>query len=60
MAGCVAVVGLGDARIGLIAIVVFGIPNAVYNAVMPAWCMASRTGRSKLQTSSESMMTISF
>ena len=24
--------------IGLIAIVLFGIPNAVYNAVMPAWC----------------------
>ncbi|MBP7079813.1 MAG: MFS transporter [Rhodocyclaceae bacterium] len=43
VAGCVAVVGLGDARIGLIAIVVFGIPNAVYNAVMPAWC-AERFG----------------
>lgn len=43
VAGCVAVVGLGDARIGLIAIVAFGIPNAVYNAVMPAWC-AERFG----------------
>ena len=43
VAACVAVVALGDARIGLIAIVVFGIPNAVYNAVMPAWC-AERFG----------------
>ena len=43
VAACVAVVGFGDARIGLIAIVIFGIPNAVYNAVMPAWC-AERFG----------------
>lgn len=35
---CIATVGLGGPMLGLLAIVVFGIPNAYYNAVMPAWC----------------------
>lgn len=42
-AACIAAVALGGPTIGLIAIVVFGLPNAYYNAVMPAWC-AERFG----------------
>lgn len=42
-AACIAAVGLGGPTVGLIAIVVFGLPNAYYNAVMPAWC-ADRFG----------------
>jgi DHA1 family tetracycline resistance protein-like MFS transporter len=36
-------VALGNAWIGMAAIVLFGIPNAFYNAVVPAWC-AERFG----------------
>ena len=37
-AACIATVALSSPTVGLLAIVVFGIPNAFYNAVMPAWC----------------------
>jgi predicted MFS family arabinose efflux permease len=40
---CIAAVGLGGPLLGLLAIVLFGIPNACYNAIMPAWC-AERFG----------------
>lgn len=40
---CIAAVGLGNPLLGLLAIVVFGIPNAYYNAIMPVWC-AERYG----------------
>ena len=39
----IALVGLGNVWIGLAAIVLFGIPNAFYNATIPAWC-AERFG----------------
>ena len=39
----IALVGLGNVWIGLAAIVIFGIPNAFYNATIPAWC-AERFG----------------
>lgn len=42
-AACVMAVALGPAYGGMLAIVLFGWPNAVYNAVMPAWC-AERFG----------------
>ena len=42
-ATCIAAVGLGGPTLGLLAIVVFGVPNAYYNAVMPVWC-AERFG----------------
>lgn len=34
----VAMLALGNLTVGLAAIVLFGIPNAYYNAVVPAWC----------------------
>jgi MFS family permease len=40
---CIAVVAAGGPTLGLAAIVIFGIPNACYNAIMPAWC-AERFG----------------
>jgi MFS family permease len=40
---CIAAVGVSGPALGLIAIVAFGLPNAYYNAVMPAWC-AERFG----------------
>lgn len=40
---CIAAVAVGTPLIGLLAIVAFGLPNAYYNAVMPAWC-AERYG----------------
>lgn len=43
VAAAVALVGLGNMWIGLAAIVLFGIPNAIYNAVVPGWC-AERFG----------------
>ncbi|MES2901545.1 MAG: MFS transporter [Pseudomonadota bacterium] len=43
VAGAVALVALGNVWTGLAAIVLFGIPNAFYNAVVPAWC-ADRFG----------------
>ena len=43
IAASIAIVGLGNAGIGIVAIVLFGIPNAGYSAVMPAWC-AERFG----------------
>ena len=42
-ATCIAAVALGTPAVGLLAIVAFGLPNAYYNAVMPAWC-AERYG----------------
>jgi MFS transporter, DHA1 family, tetracycline resistance protein len=43
LAAAVAGVAFGNAWIGMAAIVLFGIPNAIYNAVVPAWC-AERFG----------------
>jgi DHA1 family tetracycline resistance protein-like MFS transporter len=43
VAAMVAAVALGHLWIGLVAIVLFGIPNAFYNAIMPNWC-ADRFG----------------
>jgi DHA1 family tetracycline resistance protein-like MFS transporter len=43
LAAAVAGVALGNTGVGLMAIVLFGIPNAFYNAVVPAWC-AERFG----------------
>lgn len=37
IAATIATVGLGNATIGIVAIVLFGIPNAGYSAMMPAW-----------------------
>ncbi|MBC3881800.1 MFS transporter [Undibacterium sp. LX40W] len=37
-AAAVAAVGLGNTWIGLIAIIAFGFPNAIYNALLPSWC----------------------
>lgn len=34
----VGALALGNLYVGLAAIVLFGIPNAYYNAVVPAWC----------------------
>lgn len=42
-AALVALVGLGHLWIGLAAIILFGIPNAIYNAIIPGWC-AERFG----------------
>ncbi len=42
-AACIAAVGLGGPLLGLAAIVLFGVPNGCYNAIMPAWC-AERFG----------------
>lgn len=39
----IGVVASGNVKMGLVAIVLFGIPNAFYNAVVPAWC-AERFG----------------
>jgi MFS transporter, DHA1 family, tetracycline resistance protein len=43
VAAAVGLVGAGSMWIGLAAIVLFGIPNAIYNAVVPGWC-AERFG----------------
>ncbi len=40
---CIAAVAAGGPSLGMAAIVLFGIPNACYNAIMPAWC-AERFG----------------
>jgi DHA1 family tetracycline resistance protein-like MFS transporter len=40
---CIAAVAVGNPLLGVMAIVVFGIPNAYYNAIMPVWC-AERYG----------------
>jgi predicted MFS family arabinose efflux permease len=37
VAAMVALVAAGNVWVGLVAIVLFGIPNAFYNAVMPGW-----------------------
>ncbi|QYF94222.1 MFS transporter [Massilia sp. PAMC28688] len=34
----VAALALGNLYVGLCAIILFGIPNAYYNAVVPGWC----------------------
>ena len=39
----VAAVAAGNAWIGMAAIVLFGVPNAYYNGIIPAWC-AERFG----------------
>lgn len=44
VAAAVALVALGNVWIGIAAIVLFGIPNAFYNAIVPGWC-AERFGR---------------
>ena len=43
VAAAVALVAVGNVPLGLLAIVLFGIPNAFYNAIMPGWC-AERFG----------------
>jgi DHA1 family tetracycline resistance protein-like MFS transporter len=43
VAAAVGLVGLGNVWVGLAAIVLFGIPNAIYNAIIPGWC-AERFG----------------
>jgi DHA1 family tetracycline resistance protein-like MFS transporter len=43
VAAAVALVAVGNVPLGLLAIVLFGIPNAFYNAIMPGWC-AQRFG----------------
>ncbi len=42
-AAAIAVLAFGNAWIGIAAIVVFGLPNAYYNAIIPNWC-AERFG----------------
>ena len=43
VAAAVAGVALGNGAVGLAAIVLFGLPNAIYNAIIPGWC-AERFG----------------
>jgi MFS family permease len=43
VAAAVALVAAGNVWVGLAAIILFGIPNAFYNAVVPGWC-ADRFG----------------
>jgi DHA1 family tetracycline resistance protein-like MFS transporter len=43
VAFAVALVAVGNVAVGLVAIVLCGIPNAFYNAVVPGWC-AERFG----------------
>lgn len=43
VAAAVALLALGNVWIGIAAIILFGIPNAFYNAVIPGWC-AERFG----------------
>jgi len=40
----IAALSIGHAQTGLIAIILFGIPNAYYNAILPAWS-AERFGQ---------------
>jgi predicted MFS family arabinose efflux permease len=42
-ASMIALLALGDTRVGLAAIMLFGIPHACYNAIVPNWC-AERFG----------------
>lgn len=42
-ATAIAVVGFGNNWLGLAAIILFGFPNAFYNALLPSWC-AERFG----------------
>jgi DHA1 family tetracycline resistance protein-like MFS transporter len=44
VAAAVATVAAGNVWVGLLAIILFGIPNAFYNAVVPDWC-SNRFGR---------------
>lgn len=43
VAAAVCLVAVGNVWIGLAAIVLFGLPNATYNAIIPGWC-AERFG----------------
>ncbi|MES2299552.1 MAG: MFS transporter [Pseudomonadota bacterium] len=43
-AAAIALLALGNTWLGLGAIVLFGIPNAYYNAIVPSWC-AERFGQ---------------
>lgn len=43
VAAAVGLVAVGNAWVGLAAIVLFGFPNAIYNAIIPGWC-AERFG----------------
>jgi predicted MFS family arabinose efflux permease len=38
VAAAVAVVAFGNSQVGIAAIVLFGIPQACYSAIIPAWC----------------------
>ena len=38
VAAAIACVGIGNVWLGLAAIVLFGLPNSFYNAVLPSWC----------------------
>ncbi|MET0322975.1 MAG: MFS transporter [Duganella sp.] len=42
-AGLIALLAASNAQVGLIAIVLFGIPHAFYNGIVPNWC-AERFG----------------
>lgn len=42
-AAAIALVAFGNVWVGLAAIILFGIPNAFYNAIVPGWC-AERFG----------------
>ncbi|MET3133211.1 DHA1 family tetracycline resistance protein-like MFS transporter [Oxalobacteraceae bacterium GrIS 1.11] len=46
-AAAVALVALGNVQLGLLAIVLFGIPNAFYNAVMQNWCVERFDGHGR-------------
>jgi DHA1 family tetracycline resistance protein-like MFS transporter len=43
VAAAVALVAAGNARVGMLAIILFGIPHAYYTAIMQGWC-ADRFG----------------
>lgn len=43
VAAAIACLGIGNVWVGLAAIILFGIPNSFYNALLPSWC-AERFG----------------
>lgn len=38
VAGAIACLSIGNLWLGLAAIILFGIPNSFYNAILPSWC----------------------
>ncbi|AZP12169.1 MFS transporter [Undibacterium parvum] len=38
VAGAIACLAIGNLWLGLAAIILFGIPNSFYNAILPSWC----------------------